>query len=113
MHESEFACLVRIKSTNFAMPPIHDALVLGKNSPIGCEALQKAMALLQATTFERITLAPDEDVVSDILVRTGLLNKIAKDKFVELILRRFKPLMQADECLHLDIDVEMQVEMQL
>ncbi len=111
--EAEFACSVRVKSSNFVMPPIHDALVLGKDSPIGFEALRKAVLLLQPTDFVHIEIGSGDDVIGDILVRSSLLKKIPKDKFVDLVLRRFKPLMNPSECLHLDVDVEMLCELQL
>lgn len=108
----ELTVTVRIRSCEFAMPPVRDALVLGKESPIGCEALRRALTILQPATFEHIELEED-DVVSDILVRTSVLKKIPQEKLVALILRRYKPVMQSDECLHLDITAELFSEDQL
>lgn len=112
-HEQEFSTTVRIKSKGFSMPPVRDALVLGKDSPIGCEAMRRALSILQPWTYEHIELAPHDDVVSDILVRTSVLKKIPHEKLVQLILKRFKPVMSSDECLHLDITVELESEDQI
>ena len=104
---------VRIRCQEFAMPPIRDAIILGKNSPIGCEAMRKALKILQPTQFEHIELADKDDVVGDILVRSSILKRISRAKLVELVLRRFKPVMEADECLHLEITAELLVEDQV
>ncbi len=104
---------VRVKCQEFAMPPIRDAIVLGKRSPIGCEAMRRALKILQPTDFEHIELADVDDVVGDILIRTSVLKKVDRDKFVELVLRRFKPMMDATECLHLEIAAEVFSEDQI
>lgn len=111
--QNEPSLNVRVRCQEFTMPPVRDAVVLGINSPIGCEAMRKALKILQPTQFEHIELADKDDVIGDILVRSSILKKISKDKLVDLILRRFKPLMEADECLHLDITTDMTVEEQL
>jgi hypothetical protein len=104
---------VRIRCQEFAMPPVRDAIVLGKNSPIGCEAMRKALMILQPTQFEHIELADKDDVIGDLLVRSSILKKIPVNKFVEPILKRLKPLMASDECLHLDVTSELMVDEQL
>lgn len=106
----ESSVTVRIRCHEFAMPPIRDAIILGKNSPIGCEAMRRALKILQPQQFDHIELADKDDVVGDILVRSSILKRVSKDKFVEMVLRRFKPVMEADECLHLEINTELIVE---
>lgn len=104
---------VHIKCCDFAIPPVRDALVVGKDSPIGCEAMRRALAILQPTPFEHIVMGDTDDIVSDILIRASILKKVPRDKLVEIILRRYKPVMQSDECLHLDISAELQSEDQI
>lgn len=102
-------------STNFSMrvrefciPPVTDALVLGSKSPIGSEGMQKALALMNGTPFEHISL--DDPIISDILVRSSILKRITREKFSELVLERVKPLMSPEEVLHLDLEVELLLE---
>lgn len=108
-----FLITVRMKVCEFAMPPVRDALVLGKDSPIGCQAMRRALAILQPAPYEHIELNPADDVISDILVRASVLKKVPREKLAELVLARCKPVMQPDECLHLDISAELYSEDQI
>jgi len=99
---------IRAHVREFAIPPVHDALVLGRHAPIGCKAFRKALDLLMAQPFDHIEI--DDPVVSDLLVRAAILRRVPQDKLVAFVLRQVKPLMTADEVLHLDLDVQVTVE---
>lgn len=103
---SQHSLKVRIKE--FGIPPIHDGLVLGKSSPIGCAAIRKALELLVASPFEHIEVS--DEIVGDILVRSTILRRIPRDKLVGFVLKRIKPLMGPDEILHLDLEAEVTLE---
>jgi hypothetical protein len=105
------AVTVRIRLTEFNIPPISDVLVLGKRAPIGSEAMRRALRLLHVAPFEHFEV--DDDVVEDIIVRTGLLSKLAKEHVIDLIMRRVKPFMTPEEVIHLDLTVEVVLEEQL
>ena len=104
--------LIKARVKEFGIPPVHDGLVLGKRSPIGCVAVQKALSLLSANQFEHIEIEED-DIVSDVLIRAAILRKLSKEKLTEFVLQRLKPLMSDVEILHLDLEVEVVVEEQL
>jgi len=99
---------VTARVKEFSIPPIHDGLVLGKRSPIGCVAIRKAVDLLVPVPFEHIEV--DDDVVSDFLVRRSILRRIPKDKLIAFVLEKIKPLMGAEEILHLDMETELTLE---
>ena len=86
---------VRARITEFGYPPVHDALVLGSGAPLGAQAFRKAVDLLVSSPFEDIPI--QDDVVGSILVRTS-------------VMRRIKPLMGAEEILHLDLQIEVELE---
>jgi hypothetical protein len=96
---------VKIKLKEFIIPPINDALIIGKNAPIGSEAMRRALTLLHGAPFDMIKV--EDDIVSEILVRNTILKKIQQDNFINLIYKKVKPFMSIDEVIHLDIDVEM------
>lgn len=106
---------IRLEFQEFKIPPVRDALVLGKKAPIGNEAIRRSLTLLHAAPFEHIELKGEneDDVVSDILVRQSVLNKIPRNKLIRLILDRVKPFMAAEEILHLRIDAEVSLEHQI
>lgn len=105
---------IRVQLQEFKIPPIQDALVLGKEASIGCDAVRRSLNLLHVAPFEHIPLTGDmEDaVVGDVLVRRSLLNKIPREKLLRLILERVKPFMGAEEILDLKIDAEIFFEHQ-
>jgi hypothetical protein len=106
---------VRLQFQEFRIPPVHDALVLGKKSPIGSEAVRRSLTLLHVAPFQHIELsgAHEDDVVGDILVRNSVLNKIPPDNLIRLVVDRVKPFMTAEEILHLRLDAEVSLEHQI
>lgn len=96
---------IRMKLRVFSVPPINDALVLGRQAPIGGEAWRRALALLQSTPFESIKL--DDEVIEEILIQKRILKKITKEGLIKIILNKIKPFMSAEEVIHLDIEVEL------
>ncbi len=103
-----FKPLIKARVREFIIPPINDGLVLGKDAPIGCLAIRRALELLMVPSFEQVAI--DDDVISDILVRASLLRRVTKDRLVEFVLKRIKPLMGPEEVLHLELSVEVLLE---
>ena len=99
---------VRARVTEFGYPPVHDALILGVNAPQGTEAFKKGLGLLVSTPFEQITVK--DDIIGSVLVRTSVLRRISADKFLDFIMRRVKPLMGIEEMLHLDMNIEVDLD---
>ena len=99
---------IRARLTEFDIPPIRDGLVLGKHSVIGCVAMRRALELLHAAPFAHIELN-DDDVIGDILVRKGILRRMPKDKLINFVQKRIKPLMDESEIMHLELTAEVVV----
>ena len=99
---------VRARVTEFGYPPVHDALILGVNAPQGTEAFKKGLGLLVSTPFEHISVK--DDIIGSVLVRGSVLRRISSEKFLDFIMRRVKPLMSAEEILHLDMNVEVDLD---
>lgn len=92
----------------FRIPPVHDALVIGQDSPIGCQALQRALELIVAQPFEHMAIG--DEVVSDLMVRKALLKRLPPDRLRNYVIGRIKPLMGPEEILHLDLFPEIVME---
>ncbi len=103
---------VRVRIREFSIPPITDALVIGKKAPIGSQAMSRALSLLHVAPFALVPLE-DDDVIEDVLVRTSVLNKIPQPKLLELVRKRIKPFMSADEVINLDVSPELTIEERL
>lgn len=89
----------------YAIPPLKDMLIMGKEAPIGCIAMRRAIELLIKTPFEHIEL--EDDVISDILVRQHLLRRVSRDGLIDFVMTNVKPLMGPDEVLHAELDVNV------
>ncbi len=99
---------VRFSIEEFATPPVRDALVLGRRSPVGCMALRKALAFLHTAPFVHIEV--DDDTVADIVVRESIVRIVGREKLIALVLHRVKPLMTDLDILHLDIEAKLHLE---
>jgi len=89
----------------YAIPPLKDMLVLGKQAPIGCIAMRRAIELLVTATYEHIEI--EDDVIADILVRQHLLKRISREGLIDFVLKHVKPMMGIDEVMHASIDVKV------
>lgn len=101
---------LRARVTEFGYPPVHDALILGKWAPLGTEAFRRAVGLLVSTPFESV--AVEDDIIGCILVRSSILKRLSTERLVDFAMTRLKPLMTADEILHLDLEVEVDLDEQ-
>lgn len=101
---------VALRATEFEMPWVHDCLVIGRKAPIGCKAFSKALLLVQTSPF--VCIHPDDEIITDILIRRAILRKISKGKLIDLILKHVKPLMGEEEILHLHVNIEVLLEYQ-
>jgi hypothetical protein len=97
-----------VRVTEFAIPPVSDGLVLGRDSPIGFMAIQKALSLLIADDMQSVEI--EDDVIGHIIVRRGILRRVPQERLVAFILSRIKPLMCVKEILHLHIKAEVVIE---
>lgn len=100
--------IIRAQISEFSLPPITDGLVLGKNSPIGHVAVGKALSLLTTTSFEHLEI--EDDVIGDVLIRSAILRKASREQIIHFVLSEIKPVMGAEEIIHLDLKVEILLE---
>ena len=99
----KFLLQARIKE--FAIPPITDALVIGREASIGTNALKKALNLLIPEHFEQVTMS--DEIVADVLIKSILLRRLTKDRLVTFVIEQIKPFMSAADILHVQLDMEI------
>lgn len=91
--------------TEYQIPPFRDALVLGREASIGCQAVRRALALLVKTPFAHIEL--DDPIIADILIRENLLRRVPQEQVIAFVLERVKPLMGMEEVLQVDLKIDV------
>lgn len=89
----------------YVIPPLKDMLVLGKQAPIGCISMRRAIELLITTKYEHVEV--EDDIISDIFVRQYLLKRITKEGLIDFVLTHIKPLMGVEEIMHASVDVKV------
>lgn len=99
------AITARIKE--YATPPVRDALVMGREAPIGCQGMRRALSVLIKAPYAHIET--DDEVISDILIRESLLRRVSESQLIEFVLTHIKPLMSIEEVLHLELDIEVEL----
>lgn len=90
------------------MPPVKDGLVIGKNAAIGGEAMTRTLRLMTNEKFERFVIK--DEIVQEAIIRSAVVRKIGKDRLINFVLKRVKPIMAESELLMLDIEVELVIE---
>lgn len=99
---------MRVRVRALEIPPIKDALVIGRDAAIGGEAMARTLRLMTNEKFERITLK--DDIVQEIIVRSAVVRKVGKERLTHFVVNRVKPIMAESELLLLDIQVEVVIE---
>jgi hypothetical protein len=100
---------VRVRLKALEIPPVKDGIVIGKQAPIGAEAMLRTLKLMSNETFVRLAVAKDE-VISDIIVRESVIRKLKEAKLRSFVETRIRPLMASNELLMLDMEIEVVVE---
>jgi hypothetical protein len=99
---------IRVRVRALEIPPIKDGLVIGRDAAIGGEAMLRTLRLMTNEKFERIQIK--DPMIDDIIVRAAILRKLGRDRLLEFVVKRVKPLMAETELLMLDIEVELLIE---
>lgn len=100
---------VRVRLKALEIPPVKDGIVIGRNAPMGAEAMMRTLKLMSNERFVHIVIKND-DIVSDAIVRESVIRKLKEDKLRTFILARIRPLMADNELLMLDMEIEVVVE---
>jgi len=101
---------VRLSMTfrHFELPPIRDALIIGKRAPVGPKGVERAFRELTPGMFRMLHV--DHPTIEAILVRESDLRKIPKDKLVSKILEHAETFMSEEDSLHVMLQIEVIVD---
>jgi len=73
-----------LRLSEFEMPPMQDVLIIGKKAPIGSEAARRMVDILSPNQYEVIGI--QHPVIEAVVIRKTLMQMVARDKLVSLIL---------------------------
>jgi len=75
---------ITIRLSEFEIPPMQDALIVGRRAPIGPEAARRMVDILSPNQYEIIKV--DHPAIEAIVVRKALFNMLPQEKLIELLL---------------------------
>jgi len=75
---------IQMQMTEFEMPPMQDVVIVGRNAPIGPEALKRLVDVLSPDQYKIIKV--DHPVIEAIVIRNALMNMIPEEKLKEFII---------------------------
>ena len=94
-----------VELEHFRIPPVHSALVLGRNAPIGPNAMQKALHEMMPEGFERIDV--EHQTIQSLFVRQSHLRIVPREKLVEILMSHAEGILDVGEMLHVTIDLSI------
>ncbi|SKC35513.1 hypothetical protein [Maledivibacter halophilus] len=75
---------ITMSLSEFEIPPMQDALIVGKNAPIGPEAARRMVDILSPNQYNIIRV--EHSTIEAIVIRKNLMNMLEKEKLIEIIL---------------------------
>jgi hypothetical protein len=92
----------------FALPPIQDALVIGRRAPVGANGVERAFHELTPGMYKLIQV--DHPTIEAVLVRASDLRKIPEQELVRRIVEHAGAIMDASDALHVRMDITVIIQ---
>lgn len=96
---------MQIRFTRYEVPPLKDALIIGKRAPIGANSISRAFDELSPGMFTLIRL--DHPVIEAVLIRLSDLRKLPQNELLNRLLRQANQIMDDSDTLHVTLDFEI------
>jgi hypothetical protein len=95
--------MVSLRMSRFELPPVESALIVGGKSPIGSNALAKALDEIMPGAFRRVEV--QHPVIEAVLIRESDAGRIGAEKLVQLYVRHAEGMMEQTEVLRVTSDL--------
>ncbi len=89
------------------MPPMQDALIVGKRAPIGPEAARRMVDILSPDQYEIVKV--DHPAIEAIVVRKALFNMLPQEKLVGLLLEEGGKVANESTIVKTQVNIVLQV----
>jgi len=100
--------MIRMTFKGCQLPPVRDALVIGRQAPVGSEAVVRAMQAMSPGAFRLVEV--DHPLIESLLIRESDLRKVPEGRLVKLLLENAGPIMDETDALNVTIEVEISVD---
>jgi len=96
---------IHTKFSQFSLPPVRDALIVGKKTPIGPRALYQSIETMSPKQYELIEV--NHSSIEAVIVRCSDLRKLPQEKLIRLLIETAERIMDETDCLRVDIEIEV------
>ena len=99
---------LELRFTQYHLPPLDSALIIGKRAPVGANGISRAFQELSPGTFQLIPV--DHPMAEAVLVRASDLRKLPQRELIGRLLRLADQIMDESDTLHVALRFEVIVE---
>jgi hypothetical protein len=99
---------LQLRFTQYHLPPLHSALIIGKRAPVGANGISRAFQELSPATFELIQV--EHTVAEAVLVRVSDLRKMSREALIGRLLQIADQIMDEADTLHVALTFEVIVD---
>jgi hypothetical protein len=96
---------LQLRFTQYHLPPLDSALIIGKRAPVGANGISRAFQELSPATFRLIPV--EHPVAEAVLVRASDLRKIPQEALVSRLLQIADQIMDEADTLHISLTFEI------
>ena len=94
-----------MRFSEFQLPPVQNALIIGKRAPVGTNAIFHALEEMTPGMFKLIQI--DHPVIEGIIVRKSDLRKMPEKQLISRMLSYAEQIMDETDTLHVKINIEV------
>jgi len=98
---------ITMRMSEFEMPPMQDALIVGRRAPIGPEAARRMVDILSPDQYEIVKV--DHPAIEAMVVRKALFNMLPQEKLVELLLEEGGRVANESTIVKAQVNIVLQV----
>jgi len=106
--KSERQAEIKIKFSKFELPPVQDALLVGREAPIGIEAVRRMLDAVAPEQYEVIRI--DNHKVEGIVIKKNLLQFLPKERLVEMLIEEGEKIISPASVIKMQIDIGIVIE---
>ena len=99
---------LQLRFTQYHLPPLDSALIIGKRAPVGANGISRAFQELSPATFRLIPV--EHPVAEAVLVRASDLRKMSQEALISRLLRIADQIMDEADTLHVALTFEVIVD---
>ena len=90
--------------TRFEVPPLQDVLIIGKEAPIGTEAMEQAVNFMSQGNYTVISFQ-DDDILEAMIVKNCVLRMAPEKLLTDFVKEEVRPGMCPKDMLKLRLEI--------